>query len=1677
MSSSGTTGTNAATAAGTGGTTGSSNNNNPRRRWTTARSNNAAATIINNLPGLDKSIFDFGPNVKPDQFQKTRTAIETYIQSTFKDPRDIIVAIRTLTPPAALSPPPVPVKDPLKPELFEIDMVQYKFKYEDYQKRHTQYTADEAKAWAIIYGQCTAALRSQLEGASNFDTCKDSFDVIELLTMIERLSNKLGDKKQSYYAVAGTFRNLCMYYQPDGMSNDAYYQHFKSMIHVIEKFAGAGAIGNLPVLAEKELSAKGITVSSATTADKKAAADTARDKFCAALMLGGANIKRYQPLKNNLANNFAMGTDNYPATMDGVLDLLNNYTPPTNSSRQNSNPPARTDDIDEQAMFVQNDDGSPVICNQCQQPGHVQRNCPRRRNNRRSGTQAGAAPPAATTDNTAGPEQVHAMVSNTASLSIAEDEDYDEGTIFAQNTSVIAPTTILLDNQSTIHQFASKDLLTNVRPAARPVRVFSNAGSTVTNLEGDFGDIKVYYDADGIANVLSLKDIGKRHMVTYNSFDRGGVFIVHTPTGVIEFAPTEKGLHVLDLTKVSHADVAAMLVNTIADNYEGFTKREVVKAHEARRFQRMIGCPSDRDYQGMVREKLIANCPVTVSDVQHANQIFGPDLAGLRGKTVRRKPDHVTIDYVEVPRDFLDRHRNVTLTADVMFVNGLPFLITLSRGINLVTVEFATTRTAANLCKLLKRVVTLYAAADLKVQTVMMDMEFQPLQELMPYIVVNTTAANEHVAEIERRIRVVKERARAIINTLPYPKLPKRLVVDLIYFVTMWLNSFPVKGGISQKWSPRELLKRHRLDARLHCKAEFGAYCEVHDEPSPSNTMQRRTHATICLGPTGNLQGSYKFFCLSTGRKLVRRNFTVIPGVPQTIIDALSRFATKENRSTGLIFKNRANENFAFTNEDLEPELIEQPAPAPFPDIPNELPGVTTAVTVLAPPPPPNDEQLADIAAHNAGLDLDNPPLPLDDDIHFIPQNNQPIIVQPDDDDDVLHIPDNDVVQHLPQPAQPNAMPNIDPHFIADSTDDSTDDSTTDDNTTVSPGATTDDDSDDDDTPPPPAANPSGRTRRDTAGKTTKFDDYHLFTTAAEHEFPLDDDIVATVCHFLMVHYSQPHQAKSKTRASPKKKTNVFSLSAGLKRFGDKGEQAVSKELNQFNMLNTFTPLDAATLTYEQRRNALASLIFLTEKRNGDIKARACANGKPQREHIAKEETASPTVTTEANFALAAIAAHERRHVGTMDLPGAFLHADNDSFVIMKMTGKLAELMVKTAPNIYRKYIIEDSTGKPILYVQLQKALYGMLKSALLFYRKLVSDLTAMGFTLNPYDPCVANKMVNGNQLTVSWHVDDLTISCVDEAPIHYVIQQLKNIYGQNLKESIGLVHDYLGMRFDYSTPGQVEISMDKYIANIIDTFPEPITGVSATPATDKLFLVRDDDRPLPEEQAIMFHHVTAQLLFASTRVRRDIQTTVAFLTTRVKQPSEDDWGKLKRVLKYLNGTRHLHLTLTVDSLSSITWYVDGSHQIHDDCRGHTGALMTFGRGAVASSSRKQKINTRSSTETELVAVDDKIGDILWMRYFLESQGYTIDENIIYQDNMSTLSLEKNGRISGSGRTKHIKAKYYLVKDKYNTNEIDLKYCPTESMWADVLTKPLQGQKFREMRSFLMNCPLDYSEV
>jgi hypothetical protein len=203
----------------------------------------------------------------------------------------------------------------------------------------------------------------------------------------------------------------------------------------------------------------------------------------------------------------------------------------------------------------------------------------------------------------------------------------------------------------------------------------------------------------------------------------------------------------------------------------------------------------------------------------------------------------------------------------------------------------------------------------------------------------------------------------------------------------------------------------------------------------------------------------------------------------------------------------------------------------------------------------------------------------------------------------------------------------------------------------------------------------------------------------------------------------------------------------------------------------------------------------------------------------------------------------------------------------------------------------------------------------------------------------------------------------------------------------------------------------------------------------------------------------------------------VSFLTMQVKVLDKDDWGKLVRVLKYLNGTWFIKLILSADKMNfTIHWCIDGSHQVHEDCRGQIGCLMTMGKGAARSSSNKMKCNTQSSTETELILLHNILPDVIWTRYFVEYQGYEINEYVIFLDNMSTLSLEKNGMISSSKQTKHIKAKFFLIKGYYKAGEIDVRYCPTDVMWADVLTKPLQRQKFRDMRAFLQNCSRSYDD-
>ena len=255
----------------------------------------------------------------------------------------------------------------------------------------------------------------------------------------------------------------------------------------------------------------------------------------------------------------------------------------------------------------------------------------------------------------------------------------------------------------------------------------------------------------------------------------------------------------------------------------------------------------------------------------------------------------------------------------------------------------------------------------------------------------------------------------------------------------------------------------------------------------------------------------------------------------------------------------------------------------------------------------------------------------------------------------------------------------------------------------------------------------------------------------------------------------------------------------------------------------------------------------------------------------------------------------------------------------------------------------------------------------------------------------------------------------------------------------------------------------------MIDTFLETITSSLSIPAPPHLFTVWDECEKLDDEKASTFHTITAKGLFACKRARGDIQTAIAFLTTRVLEPDLDDWKKLKRLIQYLYGTKDMILTLSADNMSIFKWYIDAAHTVHPDMKGHTGAVLIMGTGSIYNTSIKQKINTRSSTESELVGVDDVIPQVLWTRYFIQSQGYTNTDTVVYQDNKSAILLEKNGKLSSSKRTKHIQCRYFFIKDCIEREILSVEHCPTDDMVADYFTKPLQGMKFFKFRKMIMN--------
>ena len=322
--------------------------------------------------------------------------------------------------------------------------------------------------------------------------------------------------------------------------------------------------------------------------------------------------------------------------------------------------------------------------------------------------------------------------------------------------------------------------------------------------------------------------------------------------------------------------------------------------------------------------------------------------------------------------------------------------------------------------------------------------------------------------------------------------------------------------------------------------------------------------------------------------------------------------------------------------------------------------------------------------------------------------------------------------------------------------------------------------------------------------------------------------------------------------------------------------------------------------------------MLLTRKKSGEVKGQLVYNGKETRNWISCEDKSSPTVLAESLMLTCAVDAFERRDIMTLDIPNAYIQAsvplqEVGNRIIMKVRDDLVEWLCQIDPVSYTPYVVVERKAK-VLYLQVTRAIYGMLQAGLFWYRKFQNDLEEVGFVFNDYDPCVANQMRKGEQHTIRYHVDDVLLSHVDAGVNDGFSKWCQSKYG-NLKDILvccGKIHQFLGMTLDFSMDGECRVKQFEHVDDMIESFPEELGEKEVkTPASNHLY-EGGEGLFLSDEKREVFYSIVARGIFVGGRSRPGIIPTVSVLSGCIHEPKDSDWNKLKQLVGYLKSIREL---------------------------------------------------------------------------------------------------------------------------------------------------------------------------
>jgi Reverse transcriptase (RNA-dependent DNA polymerase) len=1039
-----------------------------------------------------------------------------------------------------------------------------------------------------------------------------------------------------------------------------------------------------------------------------------------------------------------------------------------------------------------------------------------------------------------------------------------------------------------------------------------------------------------------------------------------------------------------------------------YTTREVKRSAIARRFQAALGFPPDAKMISATRSGTFLNSDVLPEDILRATHMWGPCLPGLKGRTTRERP-------MPPPQGLITTRRESAqhMHCDLMFINKQPYLVSLTQPAGIYQTSCIDNIAAPTLRVAIRRMFGNLNARRIDVVRFTSDNEkgiaslFGDMSGMGVQAITVGSGQHDHI--IERAIRYPKETVRATIASLPF-LVPDCIMAHLVVSCTRKIMLFPSTTR-TDRISPFEVYYGRKADAKGDIGLPFGTYCQVPRREMTSG-MEPRTLGCIYLEPRMNGSGSHNFMCLKTKAVIAANHMTPFP-FPPLVVQYINDWAGKNKLHT------RRDPVFTYHDQDITLH--------PADDDDDEEPRTTRTLTRT--PPQFDGDAAPDLATI--------PPTP-----------EEPTEISPDDSYQSNDAPVTESDTTGP-PADATYYPTTPTQEKSVSWDKSVSE-TSDDASNVETGEELMQEENETTQQlgprePPVSRQPSTRIRR-------------------------------PVIRLNLLAESDPSVMYANLTASRL-----------MRLFPEKTTAAMEGEVRSLLSKQTFSGVLGNTLTYEQRRKVLRSNMNVIEKylptldSTGNraidkVKARLCVDGRAQdRADYLITEIEAPTASTASIFTIAQIAAAEKRHVMVGDVGTAYLNArmpddDLNKAIHMSIDSRTAAIVVEQDPT-FKRYLTKEGG----LIVRLDKALYGCIQSARLWNDEITRTLVGLGFEPNPRDRCVFNAMENGVQTTIVVYVDDLMVTSVNEENIHRVDSELRNSYGQ-FRTTEGKELTYLGCTWDYTSPGLVHIRQTGMIQDLVmsreRTHAErkcELKDTPCSPHTSSLFDRTHDSTLLSEEHAKTYHKDVATALFLGNRTRPDIVLALGELCKRVKAPTMGDDKKLDRMIAFLRATRDTPLTLGCTTPPIVTVSIDAAFHNREEQKSTSGVAVTLGTGVFITSSKVQKLVTKSSTEAEIVAVSDGMNLPLWLRDFITYQGYVRAPVILEQDNMSCITMLQKGE-STAQATKYIDVRMFWVSDYIKRGEVTVQYVSTEEMTSDYYTKPLTGGPFMKMWERIMGC-------